>query len=226
MSSMAKKFVVKFDSNSTIQDNWARAISLAEAWYIYLDDDELRSQYQSANTQGAVYFAETLIKGAMIDRLYRGDLIAIGVAASNAQSEATPDLIPPNMFRQGVSRIDWDIGTVEGLGRIYYGVHVCSVVEPLSVSLPEPPIPAKRGRKSLTPLLIEAARSLLVDPVFDGMLREKQVNELQRRAAELHPAIFPNGTQPGRTTVYRFVAKQRAKSWRDCRNPENPTNPK
>ncbi len=111
----------------SIQENWERAIPLSEAWLFFLNDGELRSQYQDASTLGATHFAETLIKGALTDRVFSGDLLAIGVPTSDAHSDAMPHLLPPNMFRHGISGIDWNGGTVEGLGRIYHAVHICCV---------------------------------------------------------------------------------------------------
>lgn len=221
----------QWNQREDVAGNWNRGVSLTEVWFHCLSDTA-RRRYRTERDDNRRASIRSEMQFEIADALFDGRLIAI---ASVDTAAASPVLarLDAYLFRPRVCKIDWQEGYVEALGKRFSDVHIVTKSPqqadpaPGSPSVqPQPEIVRRRGRKSLSPLLEQAARQVArLDPLFRDRIQEKQIGDIQAGAKVLAPGQFTGSATPGRSTVARFVQAQRGSGWPCLSDPANPENP-
>ena len=221
----------QWSPSETVVENWRRGVALQDIWFDCLSV-ESRRQYQIEQNDSRRAWMRRDVQFQIIEALFSQHLTAVGSPelASDSPSLAKLDSV---LFRPKVCEIDWYDGVVTSLGNRFSAVHIVGDVlgratNPTASATTEPEkVEARtRGRKSLSPLFAQAARSIVErDPLFRERTQEKQMAALQAEAKALAPGQFPGSAMPGRSTVARFVQRQRENDWPALLNPENPEIP-
>jgi hypothetical protein len=209
---------------------WRDADSLSSSWFVHAPET-LKEQYRDsgAHPEQRSLFLRRMMEGEVASRVADGGLIAFGVQTSPAV-EDHPRKMPTVLFDQGTAAIDWDEGTVVGLGRRFEAVRlvlvqkVTSVLgEGVSTPAASVPAPTKRGRRSFDALFEEAVEALMIEAEhFADWSQEKQGGAIIERAATLHPGLFPGAAKPGRSTVLRYLKDHPVRGQSRPLNPDNP----
>lgn len=198
---------------STGKESFLKAGKDATAFYDALEP-VLATFNENANVRAAK-------EDRLIERLQAGELIAFGFPVHETDA-SIPVVVPIFMFERDFAK--WRKRSFIGHDRIYANVKICEFPvdrEPdregeIGDTKPETEItrpadktaPSKRGPKPHDDMIADAIANLkLNDVLFDGMSQQKQIFEIQAKVAELYPARFRNGAQPGRSTIRRFLIR-------------------
>jgi hypothetical protein len=206
------KCLAQFDSNRDTNAIWQTADPIDFGWLVYGPSD-LRERYRDSgqNLQRSKYL-QIEMQLHLRDRIAAGEVKAFGVQIAPELKNEAQD-IPQILFQSPDTRIDWDRCEILGLGRQFSDVRIClceRVNEPARQQIARTG-PGKRGPKGYSEILDEAYSQLeLEHDHFSDWALEKQMLEIQEKAAALHPGRF-RGSKPGRSTVYRFLSKRRFK---------------
>jgi hypothetical protein len=174
--SLSQVCLPQWNHRDAISENWSRGIALGEAWFDCLTN-EARRQYATEHNDNRRASIRTEMQFLIADALFDERLIAIGSTDSAAAAPALTRL-DAFLFRPRVCKIDWQEGYVDSLGKRFSDIHIVenSLQQagraPASSPIqPQPETANKRGRKSLSPLLAEAARQVAtLDSLFRGRI--------------------------------------------------------
>lgn len=194
-------------SNQPLDEIWKMAYPLHEAWH-YFAQAPLKEQYAQADGRASSRAIQILMEADVRAFLLSGELSALGYRTSPDLSGG-PVIISKSLFGASAVNIDWHESEMIGLGRRFEDVRVCRLIDVANEN-PAESVPArqlnKRGPRGYADIFEEAYESLeLEHPHFSDWVREKQVIEIQGKAAAMHPGRFRGGS-PGRSTVYRFLS--------------------
>ena len=221
---------------ATLIAAWQNGVPLRDTWYAFARPHE-KQLFLELESEGLhLEFVQSL-KANLIDRLYAGELCAIGV---KDESNSGPIYIP-NYYFVKAAKIDWDKDSLAALGDEFYHVAVQSrqgqaeevfagagpadpgFVEGTQESVSEPspsaaaiaiqpsrkPEAAKRrGRRSVNPEVRMVVRDLMAAGRFAG-LRKGAIERLVADTAREHfRELFPESTQPSRNVIYRALREE------------------
>ncbi len=195
-----------FNPELSIRDNWKEAYPLKDAWYLFASED-LKSQYQHAGSNEALTASLTvMMQNDLHFRIGDDEFLAIGIQIA-PEHTSEPRTVPNTLFGSDSAQIDFEQSKLSALNFDFMDVRVCKVADTNSIENEiVPKMKSRMGRKRLDPLLTEALAILRSDdPNFDDKTQEKKIIAIQDKVAEQHPGQYPNGTTPGKTTVWRYL---------------------
>lgn len=204
----AREYGRNFDPQLTLQENWDAAELLNDGWWLYCTHEE-RERYRNCDSNiGAMAHEEAMIKHTIIDQLYAGIFIALGIPTGQSEVQ----IIPKNAFRPRAAKVDWVENRVFGLGLTYENVAVCYGATAHSATnaadVREEAASIVRGRKRLDRMFDEALSQCREEiDNFDNMSREKKAEALREKVKQQNPGMYPNKARPGRSTAYRYLQK-------------------
>ena len=115
-----------FDPSKSPDEHWRDGVSLNDSWLIYASD-ELTEQYRDARdaSLGKRAFVTGMMETDVRLKIATGELLAFGIqTAPSPDNSAT--LIPVVFFQAESVTIDWERSELNGLGRSFSDVRVCS----------------------------------------------------------------------------------------------------
>jgi hypothetical protein len=176
-------------------------VPLADAWLILAGEPKKQS-YFVHESEGLHLELRHSLKEDLVDRLYAGQLRAIGV--ENA-SRGGPDYIPKYYFLK-TAEMDWDKSIVAALGKEFHHVTVCSegdqahkvfavtgladplLIQPQLEPVPQAPptdgSPAKPGRPSKADEIEQAIDILLKNGIDLAAMPRPKACEAVKKCAE------------------------------------------
>lgn len=138
--------------------------------------------------------AEAQRRQALIDLVLAREFDAIGFL--NGQPEF-PVIIPVGMLQP--RHFDWNSSTIEGMGRKYLMVRICS---PLLLRQRVPDVPAsKMGRPRIDELLHPLVAEMLKAGAFEGQIGKQREALIRNEARQRWPHKFPTETMPSRQKI-------------------------
>jgi hypothetical protein len=215
---------------------WQNGVPLRDSWYAFARPHE-KQLFLELESEGLhLEFVQSL-KANLIDRLYAGELRAIGV---KDERNSGPIYIPKYYFLK-VAKIDWDKDSLAALGEEFYNVAVqirqgqaeevfagarrtdpefvegtqesLSETSPIDAAITiqpsrKPEADERRGRRSVIPEVRMVIRDLMAAGQFAG-LRKGAIERLVANAArERFRELFPVSTQPSRNVIYRALREE------------------
>lgn len=102
---------------------WPDALALYDAWWILSPEAEKEKYRDAGKNPHRTVFLQRMMRGELVDRLHRGELICLGVRTA-PEVGAGPEVIQTFLFSPSEIHIDWNKSTIRSLGHAYEGVRV------------------------------------------------------------------------------------------------------
>jgi hypothetical protein len=141
---------------------WRNGVRLRDAWWQFADP-QTQKDFVSLKSEEIHFESEHNLKAELIERLYSGELRAIGFESKTGKQ---PSYIAANHFLSA-AEIGWEKDTVTSLGEEYFDIVVQSSGQQLVVEFPpeaqvvDSRLPRVRGRPSKEPEINRAIDKLL-----------------------------------------------------------------
>jgi hypothetical protein len=207
---------------------WQNGVPLRDAWWTFAEPSK-KQLFLELESEGLHLELQRSLKQELTDRLYAGQLCAIGV---ESESGGGPVYISEYYFLKA-AKIDWETGTVAALDKEFYHVAVEGErqpadeaptrpglvdprliqsqleLEPVAESLPgEPARPHKRlmGRPPLVPIVCEVISELMSRDAFTGLAKWEIERLIRRKARERFPTSFPKPDRPTKNTINKALS--------------------
>jgi hypothetical protein len=158
--------------NRRLLEAWQTGVPLRDAWWTFAEPPK-KQLFLELESEGLHLELQRSLKQDLRDRLYAGQLCAIGV---ESESGGGPVYIPEYYFLK-TAKIDWEKGTVAALDKEFYHVAVEGErqpadeaptgpglvdprliqsqleLEPVAESLPDEPAPSRKRPTGRPPLV-------------------------------------------------------------------------
>jgi hypothetical protein len=213
--------------NKRLLEAWQNGVPLRDAWWTFAEVRE-KQLFLELESEGLHLEMVQSLKDELLDRLYAGQLSAIGVKSDGGGG---PVYIQRHYFMK-TAKIDWDKDTVGALEKVFHHVAVegerqlagqalteLGLVDPrprqsqpelepaaeTRLSEPAPSRERPMGRPPLVPKVCEVIRELMDRDEFTGLAQWEIERLIRRKARERFPTWFPKSDRPTRNTINKAL---------------------
>jgi hypothetical protein len=195
-------------NQSELKARWEAGLALTDAAFAYATEREQNLRRKPAH-KGAFEARMMLMTAALFDKIYKEELIAIGIRVSSDASTAL-EIIPALLFgdssREAISRaLSGPASTLQFAGRQWESVRIVEPRQETAI-LPTPP-KKERGRPRVDSVLSKIVRFLHEEGRLQGLLRKEQEAAVRDEARAAHSDLFPKPSQPSRQKILEALSK-------------------